>query len=272
MSSLLDSNAVQAEQLADALRRLRAQAPLVQCLTNVVVAHFTANALLAAGASPAMVDNASEAGAFAGLAGGVLVNLGTPYAETAQAMAAAIRGAEAACVPWVLDPVAAGAAAWRTELALGWLARHRPAIVRGNASEILALAGGAGGKGVESLAGAEDALAAARALAQRCGAVVAVSGAMDHITDGRRLVRIANGHPHLTRVTGAGCALGALMAAFAAVEGDALVAAAAATALLTVAADRAAEQSAGPGSFAVALLDHLHLLTPEALAGAVRLV
>lgn len=272
MPSSLDSNAVQPAQLAAALRHLRTQAPLVQCLTNVVVANFTANALLAAGASPAMVDNPAEAQAFAGISGAVLVNLGTPYADTVQAMQAAVRGAQAAGVPWVLDPVAAGALAWRTGLALDWVRQHRPTIVRGNASEVLALAGGAGGKGVESLASAEQALAAAAALAAERSMVVAVSGAVDHITDGRRLVRIANGHAHLTRVTGAGCALGALMAAFAAVEGDALVAAAAATALLTVAADRAAEQSAGPGSFAVALLDHLHGLTPEALAEAVRLV
>src|SRR5690606_4261563 len=118
-------------------------------------------------------------------------------------------------VPWVLDPVAAGAVPWRTSIALELLGAHHPAVVRGNGSEILALAGGQGGKGVESTAAADQAVDAAVMLARTHACVVAVSGAVDQITDGQRLVRIANGHPLLTRVTGAGCALGALMAAFA---------------------------------------------------------
>lgn len=260
------------EELGTALAALRARAPLVQCLTNIVVANFTANVLLAAGASPAMVDNPAEAEAFAKIAGGVLINLGTPYPDTAQGMAAAVRGAEAAATPWVLDPVAAGVLAWRTSLATGFLNAHHPAIVRGNASEILALAGGTGGKGVESLASADQALNAATALASNHDIVVAVSGAVDHLTDGKRLLRIANGHPWLTRITGSGCALGALMAGFAAVVADPLCAAAAATATLTIAAETAARQSSGPGSFAVALLDSLYGLTPEGLAAAVRFV
>jgi len=270
MHSSLEINPLAPQRFADALRALRARAPLVQCLTNIVVANFTANALLAAGCAPAMVDNAQEAEGFAAISAGVLVNLGTPYQETVQAMRAAVRGAEGAGVPWVLDPVAAGAVLWRTSIALELLAR-RPRIVRGNASEILALMGGQGGKGVESTAGADQAVDAAVRLAHAHRTVVAVSGAVDQITDGQRLVRIANGHPHLTRVTGAGCSLGALMAGFAAATDDALLAAAAATALLTVAADEAAEQSQGPGSFAVALIDQLHLLTPEALAQRLKL-
>lgn len=272
MNPSLQVNPYAPQRVAQALAALRERAPLVQCLTNIVVANFTANVLLATGAAPAMVDNPAEAGAFAAISGGVLVNLGTPYPDTVAAMRAAVQGAEDASVPWVLDPVAAGAVAWRTGIAAELLAAHRPAIVRGNASEVLALAGGAGGKGVESLAAAEQAVDAAAGLARQRGTVVAVSGAVDHLTDGQRLVRIGNGHPHLTRVTGAGCALGALMAGFAAVEPDALLAATAATALLTVAADEAALSSAGPGSFAVQLLDRLHALQPAALASALRLV
>ncbi|QXL84081.1 hydroxyethylthiazole kinase [Comamonas sp. NLF-1-9] len=271
MTSSLNLHPLQPRQFADALHALRERAPLVQCLTNIVVANFSANVLLAAGCAPAMVDNAREAEGFAAISAGVLVNLGTPYEETAQAMRAAVRGAHGARVPWVLDPVAAGALPWRTEIALELLEQHRPTIVRGNGSEILALAGGQGGKGVESTAGADQAVDAAVMLARRHACVVAVSGAIDQITDGERLVRIANGHPQLTRVTGAGCALGALMAAFAGVTDDALLAAAAATALLTVAADAAAQVSRGPGSFAVALIDELHALTPEALAARLKL-
>lgn len=271
MSDSLDLHPLQPQQFAQALRALRERAPLVQCLTNIVVANFTANVLLAVGCAPAMVDNAREAEGFAAISAGVLVNLGTPYEETAQAMRAAVRGARGAGVPWVLDPVAAGAVPWRTAIALELLGEHRPTIVRGNASEILALAGGQGGKGVESTAGADQAVDAAVHLARTHRTVVAVSGAVDQITDGQRLARIANGHPHLTRVTGAGCSLGALMAAFAGVTDDALLAAAAATALLTVAADEAARASHGPGSFAVALIDELHALTPEALAQRLKL-
>jgi hydroxyethylthiazole kinase len=243
----------------------------VQCLTNIVAAQWTANVLLAAGAVPAMVDNPREAGEFARIAGGVLVNVGTPYEETATAMRDAVGAAGDAGTPWVLDPVAAGALGWRTRLAEELLRSVSPAVVRGNASEVLALAGGLGGKGVESVDTPEAAVETAGALAGKHGCVVAVSGPVDHITDGDRLVRVANGHPLLARVTGVGCSLGALMAAFSAVTEDRLVAATAATAALTVAADVAAATAPGPGSFAVALLDELSRLTPASLASAVRL-
>ena len=257
--------------LADALTALRDRPPLVQCLTNIVVAGWTANVLLAVGAAPAMVDNPHEAGEFAAIAGGVLVNLGTPYDDTAAAMHLAIAGAALAGTPWVLDPVAAGALGWRTALAQQLLGEARPTIIRGNASEILALAGGTGGKGVESVDSPEAAAEVARLLADQQQSVIAVSGPTDHITDGTRMIRLSNGHPWLTRVTGVGCALGALMAAFAAVVPDAVVAAAAATATLTVAADAAAEQSRGPGTFAVALLDELARIEPAQLAERVRI-
>lgn len=262
---------VNRHELADALAALREQTPLVQCLTNIVVAGWTANVLLAVGASPAMVDNPQEAGRFASMAGGVLVNLGTPYDETSRAMHLAVAGAKLLKTPWVLDPVAAGALAWRTQLAHQLLREGRPTIIRGNASEILALAGGPGGKGVESVDSPETAVEIARSLASQQQSVIAVSGPTDHITDGDRLVRLSNGHPWLTRITGGGCALGALMAAFAAVVPDPVVAAAAATATLTVAAESAAQQARGPGSFAVALLDELSLLQPADLADRVRI-
>ena len=156
-------------------------------------------------------------------------------------------------------------------LAQQLLREARPAIIRGNASEILAMAGGAGGRGVESVDSPEAALAVATGLATQQHSVIAVSGPTDHITDGSRVVRLSNGHPWLTRVTGVGCALGALMAAFVAVVPEALVAAAAATATLTVAAESAAQQTRGPGSFAVTLLDELCLLQPADLAERVRI-
>jgi len=242
---------------SDLLVDLRERSPLVQCITNTVVTNYTANVLLALGASAAMVDLPTEAGPFAAVASGLLVNLGTPHAEQRAAAVEAVESAANAGTPWVLDPVAVGGLPVRTDLARRLVAA-RPTIVRGNPSEIIALAGlGGGGRGVDSSDSPDDALDSARLLAERHGAVVAVSGAVDLITDGARVVRVSTGTPLLTRVTGGGCALGAVMAAFASLTDDALAAAVAATTVYTVAAEQAAEEARGPGSFAVALLDRL---------------
>ncbi len=262
---------ISAVDIGGTLEALRQRTPLVQCLTNIVVAQWTANVLLAVGAAPAMVDNPHEAAQLAAVAGGVLVNLGTPYDDTVAGMEQAARAANSAGRPWVLDPVAAGVMAWRTGIATHLLAEFSPTILRGNASEVIALAGGAGGRGVDSTDAPEAAVDVAGQLAAEHGIVVAVSGPVDHLTDGERLVRVANGHPWLTQVTGVGCALGAMMAGFAAVVDDPLLAAAAATATLTVAAEDAAQAATGPGSFAVALLDALAGLAPDDLAARVEL-
>lgn len=241
------------------LSRVRSEPPLVQCLTNAVVTNFTANVLLALGAAPAMTDIPGEAGPFARIASGVLVNLGTPHAEQRTAMLEAALAANDAGTPWVLDPVAVGSLPVRTALAAELLAL-RPTAVRANASEILALAGlGAGGRGVDATDNPEDALPAADLLAAKYGCVVAVSGPTDVITDGESTLRISNGDVLLTKVTGGGCALGAVTAAFlsAAEDGEGLTAAAAATAVYTIAAQQAAAGAAGPGSFAPAFLDAL---------------
>ncbi|MFZ1124350.1 MAG: hydroxyethylthiazole kinase [Candidatus Baltobacteraceae bacterium] len=246
--------------IANDLANLRRVAPLTHCVTNVVAAGFTANILLAAGASPAMVEASEEVAEFAAIAAGVLINVGTVTAQSAAAMSAAAAAARRAGTPWVLDPVAAGALQFRTQLASALLA-ERPAIVRGNASEILALAGASGGgKGVDSTADSGDALPLARELAARSGAVVAVSGIVDYITDGETTLAVPGGDVFMTKVTGVGCALGALMAAFLAVSASPLEAATSASAVLAAAAERAAREVRGPGSFSVALLDQLWLL------------
>ena len=262
------SSAVEAIDLRAARTALLENPPLVHCLTNTVVQTFTANTLLAAGAAPAMVDAPQEAADFAAVASAVLINVGTVHERTAEAMRLAARSAGAAGTPWVLDPVAVGALAYRTQLA-GELVRLTPTVVRGNASEVMALAGtGTGGRGVDSTAGADDAAAAARSLAALTGGVVAVSGELDLLTDGTRTVRVGGGSPLLTRTTGAGCALGALVAAYVAATGDAMTGAVAAHAHVAVAAERAALTAAGPGSFAAAWLDALDAVGPEELAGA----
>ncbi|WEK60247.1 MAG: hydroxyethylthiazole kinase [Candidatus Microbacterium colombiense] len=256
------------------LESLRDAPPLTHCITNAVVTGFTANVLLALGAAPAMVDIVGESGLFAGVASGVLINLGTPTPEQRDASLEAVAGATVAGTPWVLDPVAIGALPVRTALAHE-LAARRPTAIRGNASEILALAGlSGGGRGVDATDSTDAAADAAVALAHRYGSVVAVSGPVDLLTDGERVVRIANGDPLLTLVTGGGCALGAVMAAFLgaarASGASALDAVSAATLVYTIAAERAAALSSGPGSFAVALLDALAALGPNDLAAAAR--
>ncbi|WP_151523548.1 hydroxyethylthiazole kinase [Serinicoccus kebangsaanensis] len=259
------------DQLASCWALLRRDSPLTQCITNIVAAPLSANLLLAAGAAPAMVDNLHEAGEFAAAAGGLLVNLGTPSDGTAEGMRVAVASAASANTPWVLDPVAAGALGWRTALAHELVERSRPAVVRGNASEVSALAGGAGGRGVDATDTVETTAPVAEELARHHRCVVAVSGPVDHLTDGRRVVRVPHGHPLMTRVTGVGCGLGALMAACCAVSTDRLVAAVTATVALTLAAESAADRAAAPGSFAVVLVDELSTLTPEALEDRVQL-
>ncbi|UXW87121.1 hydroxyethylthiazole kinase [Microbacterium azadirachtae] len=262
------------ESAAGLLEELRAEPPLVHCITNSVVTGFTANVLLALGAAPAMVDITGEAGMFAAISSGLLVNLGTPTPEQRSASLEAVGGARTAGTPWVLDPVAVGALPVRTALAQDLLAL-RPTVIRGNASEILALAGvSQGGRGVDALDSTEAAADAARDLARRTGGAVAVSGPVDLLVDADRELRLGNGDALLTRVTGGGCALGAVMAAFlgtARRTGDSpLLAASAATLVYTLAAEDAAARAAGPGSFAVGLLDALSAVEPGRIAARAR--
>ncbi|SDF96130.1 hydroxyethylthiazole kinase [Blastococcus aurantiacus] len=262
------SSAVDLDALAAARAALSTSSPLVHCLTNTVVQTLTANVLLAVGAAPAMVEAPEEAGDFAAIASALLVNVGTVHGRSAEAMRVAVRSAGAAGTPWVLDPVAVGGLRFRTDLAVE-LADSGPAVVRGNASEVMALAGaGAGGRGVDSTATADDALEVAVVLAGRTGGVVAVSGPVDVVTDGARVVRVGGGHPLLTRTTGAGCALGALTAAYVAVAGDRLDGAVAAHAHVALAAEAAAAVCSGPGTFAAAWVDALDAVTAEDLLRA----
>lgn len=252
---------------------LRERAPLVQCITNSVVTNVTANMLLALGAAPVMIDIVGEAGVFANVADAVLANLGTPDPEQRDAIGEAVVAASESGVPWVLDPVGIGALPVRTPLAHELL-ESRPAAVRGNASEILALAGGEGGRGVDSTVTPDTALDAAREIAATTGAIVAISGQEDLITDGTSVVRVRGGHELLTKVIGTGCSLGAYVAAFlGGRSGDtsALDAVVAAHSVLAVAGRDAAQEANGPGSFAVALLDRIAGLSGAELDAAVEI-
>jgi hydroxyethylthiazole kinase len=253
---------------------VRTQAPLVHSLTNLVVMAFNANTLLAAGASPIMAHAVEEVADLARLSGAVVVNIGTLDAHWVPAMQLALDTARVAGKPSVLDPVGVGASAYRNQV-LADLITRRPTLVRGNASEILSLAGhSANTKGVDSTDPVELALAAAQSLAQRYGCVVCVSGPEDHVLapDGRHAV-LRNGHPLMTRVTGVGCSASALVGAFAAVQPDPWRACVSAMAYWGVVGEIAAQRigpDGGTGRYASTLLDVASTLRPTELQQTLR--
>ncbi|WP_114854961.1 hydroxyethylthiazole kinase [Brachybacterium sp. YJGR34] len=243
--------------VAHVLRAVREQQPLVHCLTATVSMGIVADGLLAAGARPMMTETLQEAPTLDSVADALLVNLGTLSTDGMEGIPATVEVAVREERPWVLDPTAIGIAPVRTPLARDLLAA-RPAVVRGNASEILALDGdGTGGRGADSRARPEDAEQAAARIAERTGGAVAVSGAVDLVLSVGRRSRLARGSAMLTRVTGTGCLLGALSAACRAVEDDPHTAALAASLWMDLAGEAAAARAAGPGSFRVHLLDAL---------------
>jgi hydroxyethylthiazole kinase len=250
---------------------MRATAPLVHNITNFVAMNIMANVLLAAGASPAMVHAREEVAEFAALSQALTVNIGTLDADWSVAMEIAAGVMAQSGRPWVLDPVGVGATRFRQEVCARLLAL-RPTVIRGNASEVLALAGiGARGRGADAADPVGAAEAAARDLAQRTGAVVAVSGPVDYVTDGTAAGgwRVANGHPLMPRVTALGCSLNGVIAAFL-VGQPPVQATVAALAFYGLAGERAAAVAAGPGSFQPAFLDALCRLRPDDLTHGAR--
>lgn len=254
------------------LQRIRDQAPLIHNITNFVSMDVVANCLLALGASPAMAHAEEEVEDFGLIASALVVNIGTLSPGWVAAMEKAATRARALGKPWVLDPVGVGATPYRTRTAAG-LAAIRPRVIRANASEVLALAGAVAGPtcGVDSSHAAEDAIGAAWDFARALGTVVALTGAVDHVTDGERLLKVRNGHPLMTRVTGLGCAASAVVAAFLAVADDPAEATAQALAVFGLAGERAAATSAGPGSFRWQIIDRLARLDEATLRDGIRI-
>lgn len=258
--------------VAELYGRLIAKRPLVQNITNTVVQQFTANVLLAMGASPAMVDHEADAGHFASIADALLVNFGTASNQQLMAADAAITAAKAAGKPWVLDPVSVGVLPSRTTRIRQALAQ-RPTVVRGNASEIASLAGfGQGGRGVDSTDEVDAVLRAAVHLARSTGSIVAISGARDAIVevgDAVRIARVRGGHPLMAKVVGTGCSLGSAVAAYLGAqrvpEGAPLAsdldATIAAHVHFALAGKIAGRKASAPGSFAVAFIDALSTLS-----------
>jgi len=269
--------ALTAESLWADVLAVREQRPLVHNITNLVVMNYTANALLALGAAPVMAHAREEVADMVALAQALVLNIGRLSPEWVEAMGLAQAAARRRGLPVVLDPVGAGATPYRNRAIAQLLAVGSPTVLRGNASEILSVAGvDATTRGVDSAAAADDAVAAAAALAARLGAVVCVSGATDHIIapDGRH-ARLSNGHVWMTRVTGVGCAASSLIGAFCGVQPDAFAATTAAMAYLGVAGEVAAQRvqaaGGGVGQLQIALLDTLQLLDAASFGSRLRL-
>lgn len=256
------------------LCRVRETTPLVHNITNYVVANTSANALLAVGASPAMTHDPGEMRDMVAISSALVVNMGTLTPTYVAAIPLALAAAGSKPIPVILDPVAVGALPSRTDLALGWLAMYPVSVIRGNAGEIMSLAGvEAKSRGVDSLEGSEAALEAAHSLAETFGCVVCVSGAVDMITDGTAIWRIENGDPMMPMVTGLGCTASAICGAFAAVaEEDAMgQAVASAMAVTAIAGEIAAGRAKGPGTLQLELYDALYLLNEEDIATRLRM-
>jgi hydroxyethylthiazole kinase len=258
---------------AELLARIREKHPLIHHITNFVVMNDTANATLALGALPVMAHAQEEVAEMVGAAGALVLNPGTLSPDWIEAMVIAGRRANELGVPIVYDPVGVGATSLRNRTGERFLNELRLAVIRGNSGEVGALAG-AGGlvKGVESVEGVADPVAVARELAQRCSTVVAITGKRDILSDGTRVFGVDNGHTLLKTITGTGCMATTAVACFCAVEGDALLAAAAGLACYGLAAQKAARRAHAPGSFRAALLDALYQLTPAQVKAGARIV
>ncbi|MFL5935094.1 MAG: hydroxyethylthiazole kinase [Gaiellaceae bacterium] len=246
------------------LRELRERKPLVHQITNYVVMNETANATLALGALPVMAHAPQEVEEMAALAGALVLNIGTLSEPWIEAM---LLAGKAASGPIVLDPVGAGATRYRTETARRLLDELDVTVVRGNAAEIATLAGRqAEIRGVESIAGGSDPAELARAAARALGTVVSVTGPVDHVSDGERVIAIANGHELLGTVSGTGCMSTAVTGSFLAAKPTApLEAAAEALVAFGLAGEDAARDARGPGTFHANLYDALYNLDPDTL-------
>lgn len=271
------SSSLSAHDLWDDIAAVRGSSPLVHCITNFVVMQINANVLLAAGAAPVMAHAHEEVADMAGIASALVLNIGTLDPYWVRSMQLALQVANTRGLPVVLDPVGAGATPYRNQALNTLLETGTPTVIRGNASEIMSMANAAvKTRGVESTAQAGDALEVARALAARTQGTVAVSGETDFILDAQgRMASVRNGHVWMTRITGVGCSLTALVGACCAVQPDRWRATTSAMAWMAVAGEmaaaRALQQGQGVGSMAAYLLDTLQLLTEEEFLSRVRL-
>ena len=262
------------EAVAEAVRQVRIQNPMAGSITNNVTIDFVANAQLAVGGSAAMVYMADEAVVLGMMGGAMYMNLGTLTPVLVESIPHAARALHEAGKPYVIDPVGIGIGENRTQMLLD-MKECKPSIIRGNASEVIALAGlwqldGDAGeltraRGVDTTDAVDAAVTAAVEIARFTGGAVAVSGEVDLVTDGTRVVYSEGGSAYMGKVTGCGCSLGGVVAVYAAVT-DPFTAALAGTAIYNLAGSRAQQVAEGPASFKVAFLDALYNATPEDVA------
>jgi hydroxyethylthiazole kinase len=256
----------------ESLRRLRDQKPLVHQITNYVVMNETANATLALGALPVMAHAREEVEEMVALAGALVLNIGTLSPHWIDAMLAAGRTANARGIPVVLDPVGAGATRYRTETAKRILDEVDVTTLRGNAGEVATLVGvDAEVRGVESIGVGGDPGELAREAARSLGVVASVTGPVDHVSDGERVVKVANGDAMLATVSGTGCMSSAVTGCFLAVADSPLEGAVEALVAFGVAGEDAARAAKGPGTFHAGLYDALAALDPETLDDRARI-
>nr|WP_266095245.1 hydroxyethylthiazole kinase [Gracilibacillus oryzae] len=258
--------------MTDLLAKIRKQQPLIHNITNVVVTNFTANGLYALGASPVMANAKEEAGEMASIANAVVLNIGTLTKEQVESMISAGKAANEAGVPVVFDPVGVGATPFRTKSAQAILEQVNVSAIRGNAGELANLAGvSVEVKGVDS-SGEFDMDELVSLAYKKLQVPLAITGPLDYIIDGTRKAVISNGHPLLTKVTGAGCLLSSIVGAFLAVEKDTFKAMTQAVYCYGVAAEEAAGKAHLPGDFQIELLNQLYAVTDELVAEKAKVV
>jgi len=261
-----------AQKTSDNLKKVREKRPLIHNITNYVVMNYTANALLACGASPVMAHAAEEVEEMVSLAGALVLNIGTLTPQWVEAMLRAGKKANALKVPIVLDPVGSGATRLRTDSAKRLARELSIQVVRGNASEVLSLAKKeVRTKGVDSLHSVEEAEGAAIALAKELKTTLAITGKVDLITDGKRICKVHNGHEMMGMVTGTGCTATVMIGAFLAVDPDPVEATTTALAYFGLAGEKAALHAKASGTYQIALLDALFSIDQEELCRGAKI-
>lgn len=260
------------ESLIRDLDLIRKQSPLIHNITNYVVMNNTANALLAIGASPVMAHSVDEVAEMTNIASSLVINIGTLEAMWVEAMLIAGKTALNKSTPIVFDPVGAGATSYRSKVCKQLIEECKPSIIRGNASEIIALSDTqAQTKGVDSTNASDSALDSAKTLAYKTKAIVVISGETDYITDGINVETVKNGNPMMAKVTGMGCTATAIVGAFTAVNKNLLEAATHGMSVMGICGEVAAAHSQGNGSLQVNFLDTLFNINEEVIRKNIRL-
>jgi len=259
------------EKIFEIIERIRQERPLIHNITNMVAMNDTANIILAIGGLPVMAHAQEEVREMVRVAGALVLNIGTLTPEQIDSMIAAGEEANNLKKPVVLDPVGAGATHLRTESALRLQERIKIDIVRGNHAEVSILAGLKGSiKGVESVGSGENAVEVARSLARKHNQVVIITGKQDIVTDGKTVIEINNGSPMLGTITATGCMVTSLIATFAAVWDDYIMASTGALVCFGLAGERAAVKAQGPGSFKVNLFDEVYNLNEKIICKGLK--